>query len=144
MRRLCFISVFVGILVVSVAAAAAIRVSVTPLEGTATTKFTVSFVMDRKVTGDRWLSVQVLSPLRQNDCENEESANVTYVPKGRRVNVELRPVDKLKWCPGIYRGNIHAEFRVPCGGAGLDEGPCSQYGSTIARFRFTVTAPPTP
>jgi hypothetical protein len=132
-------SVLIAVLVTSVAAMAAVRVSVTPLEGTAKTKFTVSFVVTRKVSGDSWLTVAVLSPIRQNDCENAESAAVTYAPKGRRVTVVLRPVDKLRWCPGVYRGDIHVEHRIGCGGAGLDEGPCSTNGATIARFSFTVT-----
>ena len=138
MRSLGLIGLLIAVLVTSVAAVAAIRVSVTPLEGTSKTKFAVSFVVDRKVSGDSWLTVAVLSPIRQNDCENAESAAVTFAPKGRRVKVVLRPVDKLNWCPGVYLGEIHVEHRIGCGGAGLDQGPCSTNGATVARFRFTV------
>jgi hypothetical protein len=47
-----------------------------------TTKFTVSFVVDRKPSADRWIQVAVLSPVRRRDCENEETAVITYAPKG--------------------------------------------------------------
>ena len=63
MRRLCLITVFAGVLLSSVAATAAIRVTVTPLAGTPTTKFTVSFVVDRKLSADRWFVVEVDSPV---------------------------------------------------------------------------------
>jgi hypothetical protein len=137
-RHVGLIGVLIGILVTSVAATAAIRVSVTPVEGTPRTKFTVSFVVDRKVTGDRWLTVRVNSPVSRNDCENVESRDVTYAPKGRRVNVLLRPLDKGRWCPGVYGGDIHVEYLTPCGGAGLDEGYCSRNGATVGRFSFSV------
>ena len=82
----------VGVLVLSVGAEAAIRVTVTPLEGTPTTTFTVSFVVDRELSGDRWLAVRVQSPVRRTDCENHESASVSFAPRGRRVNVVgMRP-----------------------------------------------------
>lgn len=154
MRRPSFITVFVGVLVVgvlvvSVGAMAAIRVSVTPLKGTPKTKFTVSFVVDRKVTGYRYLIVRATGPGLgpKVGCEYQETADVTYAPKGQRVNVVLQPLDMGRWCPGVYSGDINVEYRTPCeGGVGATkrdtEGPCSTqdvYDSTVARFRFTVT-----
>jgi hypothetical protein len=137
-RKLVFVGV-VGLFVTSAVAMAAIRVSVSPAEGSPRTKFTVSFVVDRPVSGYQWLTVEVVSPTRHSDCEYQESAAVTYAPKGRRVSVELRPVDKLRWCPGVYRGTVHRDTRIGCGEAGLDRGPCSRIGPTVARFSFSVT-----
>ena len=62
MGRIGFTVVFVGILVTSVAATAAIRVSVTPLEGTPSTKFTVSFVVDRELSADRGFRYRCSAP----------------------------------------------------------------------------------
>jgi hypothetical protein len=97
--RLGFIGVFVAVLVTSVAATAALRVSVTPGEGTPRTKFTVSFVVDRKLSADRWFAVTVRSPVRRRDCENEESAVVTYAPTGRRVNVVTAALGQVPMVP---------------------------------------------
>mgnify|MGYP006353012265 CR=1 FL=1 len=138
MHRLGLMCVLVGILVASAGATAAVRVSVTPLEGKPRTKFTVSFKVDRKLTGDRWFVVSVVSPVRRRDCEYEESAVVSYVPAGRRVNVLLRPVDKFRWCPGTYGGEIQVHRRTGCGEPGIDQGACSTSGRPAARFSFAV------
>ena len=141
MRSLgCIIGVVVGILVTSVGAIAALRVTVTPLEGTPRTKFTVSFVVDRELTGGRWLEVKVVSPSTRSDCERQESETVSYAPKGKRVDVVLRPWDRLRWCPGVYRGTIRVARRVGCGGPdGPNTGPCWTNGPILARFSFSVT-----
>ena len=138
MRCVGFVLVFVGILVTSVAATAALQVSVTPAKGKPTTKFTVSFVVDRKPSADRWIQVAVLSPVRRRDCENEETAVITYAPKRRRVDVVLRPVDKRRWCVGRYEGLVEPVRRERCEQPGIDMGTCSVSGP-VFRFSFLVT-----
>jgi hypothetical protein len=141
MRSLgCIIGVLVGILVASAVAMAALRVTVKPLEGNPKTKFTASFVVDRQLAGVQWLTVKVVSPVVQSDCEREETETVSYVRRGQRVDVVFRPFDKSRWCPGEYRGTVRVARRVSCGGAeGPNTGPCWTDGSVIARFSFTVT-----
>jgi hypothetical protein len=140
MRSLgCIIGVFVAILATSVAAMAALRITVTPLEGTPRTKFTVSFVVDRELSNGRWLVVKVVSPVTQSDCEYQESDTVSYAPKGRRVNVVLRPWDRHRWCPGAYSGTVRVARRVSCSSDGPNTGPCWTDGALLARFSFSVT-----
>jgi hypothetical protein len=141
MRRLgCFIAVFVGILVASAVATAALRVTVKPLEGNPRTKFTASFVVDRQLAGVQWFTFKVVGPVVQRDCEREETETVSHVRRGQRVDVVFRPFDRFRWCPGTYRGTVRVDRRVSCGGAeGPSTGPCWTEGSVIARFSFTVT-----
>lgn len=141
MRSLgCIIGVIVGILVTSAVAMAALRVTVTPLEGTTKTKFTASFVVDRQLAGIQWLTVKVVSPVVQSDCEREETETVSYVRRGQRVDIVFRPFDRFRWCPGVYRGTVRVARRTSCGGSeGPNTGPCWTDGSVIARFSFTVT-----
>jgi hypothetical protein len=101
---------------------------------------TVTFVVDRVVTSDRWLTVEVVAASRRHDCEHEESGAVTYAPVGSRVVVRLHPIDKFRWCSGVYHGNIHVERRIGCGEPGFDIGPCSTNGPTVARFTLRVGA----
>ena len=63
---------------------------------------------------------------------------VTYAPIGRRVKVVLRPVDRFRWCRGVYRGEIQVHRRTGCGEQGLDRGTCSTSGRAAARFSFMV------
>jgi hypothetical protein len=141
MRSLaCIIGAFVAILVASAVAMAALRVTVKPLEGNPRTKFTASFVVDRQLAGIQWLTVKVVSPVVQSDCEREETETVSYVRRGQRVDVVFRPFDRSRWCPGVYRGTVRVARRVSCGGAERpNNGPCWTDGSVIARFSFTVT-----
>jgi hypothetical protein len=119
-------------------ALAAVPVTVSPNHGSPTTKFRVDFDADKQLSGDRWYTVEVVSAVTRNDCEHQESAAVSYAPKGSHVAVVLRPVDKLRWCEGVYRGAIHLDRRIGCGQPGPDLGPCSVKGPTVARFTFTV------
>lgn len=139
MRCVGIVLVFVGILVTSVAATAAPRIFVTPAKGKPTTKFTVSFVVDRKLSADRWFQVSVRSPVRRRDCENEETAVISYAPTGRRVDVVLRPVDRGRWCAGLYEGLFEELRRDRCEGPGIDMGTCSIGGPVVVRFSFRVT-----
>ena len=136
MRTFGLICVFVGVLVTSLTALGATRVSVSPAQGRPGTKFTVSFVVDRKLSQYHWLTVRVVSPIQRGDCEYQESADVTFAPKGRRVDIELRPFDRYRWCPGVYRGTVRVENRVVCGGS--ETSFCSTDGPFLARFSFTV------
>lgn len=116
----------------------AIHPIVSPATGNENTVFVVRFVVDRRVDGYRWLTVELVSAGKRKDCEHEESATVTSTPKGQRVSVALRPIDKLRWCTGIYNGKIRVEYRIGCGLPGLDQGPCFTTGPTVARFRVRV------
>jgi hypothetical protein len=139
MRKLVVTGVTAGILVATSAIAlAAVPVTVSPNHGSPTTKFRVDFDVDRQLSGDRWYTVEVVSAVTRNDCEHQESAAVSYAPKGNHVAVVLRPVDKLRWCEGVYRGTIHLDRRIGCGQPGPDLGPCSVKGPTVARFTFTI------
>jgi hypothetical protein len=140
MRKLIVLGVAVGVVVVTSAIAlAAVPVTVSPADGPPKTNFTVKFAVDRELSSERWFTVEVVSAVKRNDCEYQEASAISYAPKGRRVAVVLRPVDKFRWCEGVYRGTIHVDHRIGCGQTGLDLGPCSERGPTVARFRFTVT-----
>ena len=139
MRWLVVAGVAAGTLVTASAMAlAAVPVTVFPNHGSPTTRFRVDFDADKQLSGDRWYTVEVVSAVTRNDCEHQESAAVSYAPKGSHVAVVLRPVDKLRWCEGVYRGAIHLDRRIGCGQPGPDLGPCSVKGPTVARFTFTV------
>lgn len=116
----------------------AIHPIVSPATGNEKTVFVVRFVVDRRVDGYRWLTVELVSAGNQKDCEHQESATVTSTPKGQRVSVTLRPIDKYRWCTGTYNGKIRVEYRIGCGDPGLDQGPCYTTGPTVARFRVRV------
>jgi hypothetical protein len=138
-RRLVVLGVAVGVVVVTSAVAlAAVPVTVSPKSGAATSKFTVTFAVDRELSSDLWYTVEVVSPVKRNDCEYQESSTVSYAPRGKKVAVVLRPVDKFRWCAGVYRGTVHLDRRIGCGQPGPDLGPCSVKGPMVARFSFTV------
>jgi hypothetical protein len=139
MHKLVVAGVTAGTLVATSAIAlAALPVTVSPNHGSPTTKFRVDFGVDKQLSADRWYTVEVVSAVTRNDCEHQESATVSYAPKGSHVAVVLRPVDKYRWCAGAYRGTIHLDRRIGCGNPGPDLGPCSVKGPTVARFAFTV------
>lgn len=139
-RKILFFGGLFMVLLVGNVAAAGPPVSVSPPEGKEKVKFAISFVVNRNVGGYRWLSVSVVSDVERNDCEHQEEARISYAPKGKRVTVILEPIDKLRWCPGVYRGEVRLDSRVGCGEPGIDKSTCSRYGSVVSRFSFTVVS----
>ena len=141
MRKLLFVAALAAVLApIGIGAPNALRISVSPEQGKQGTKFTVGFVADRELAGNRWYSIEVSAPEELPTCENSESATVAYVRRGQPVKIQLTPYDKFRWCPGEYLGIVRVDRRVRCGAGGIDRPGeyCSTNGSVVGRFRFQV------
>ena len=138
-------SFMLALLPVGTTAATTLPVTVLPGVGSTTEAFTIAFTTDRDLSPSRFLEIKVVSAVRRPSCEHTEFADITYARKGQRIVVVLRPIDKSRWCPGIYRGTVGRWVRASHCGKGVDNFPCTSpdetrpNGNVVGRFQFRIT-----
>jgi hypothetical protein len=122
----------------SAAAAAGIRVSVTPQAGSRTSTFMVSYVAPTKtgVVGSKRIRDQVRAQTGSVSagCQSLRAQFVPAVQRGQHVRVALRA--DTGWCSGTYSGKLVELVSLVC----PPDAMCPQYlrVSTLGTFTFVV------